>query len=254
MKLRFLKTHGGKFYLANWIITHFPKDYEKYYYLEPFCGGANVFLQKKKSLYETLIDKNPKIINLLKVIQNSGYFMRFFEEIQKIEYNKFNFAAALSNSREYCDLPPINAAIKEYVLSRMSRGGLKKDFAWSNRLRNKKPGDVNSWESGIKLLPEISLRLRKAIILNNDSLSFLRKQSYKNCLIYCDPPYLQSTRSSKQIYGEHEMSETEHILLSEILNNCQAKVIVSGYSSDLYDKKLYKSWNRFEKAIANHAS
>lgn len=37
---------GSKWGLADWIISHFPENYDKMVYLEPFCGSGAVFFNK----------------------------------------------------------------------------------------------------------------------------------------------------------------------------------------------------------------
>ena len=67
-----------------------------------------------------------------------------------------------------------------------------------------------------------------------------------------DPPYLHLTRASKGNY-KHEMTEKGHRRLLEVINNCQGKVMLSGYPSDLYDREL-KGWNRQDFVIDNKAA
>ena len=57
---------GGKNRLASKIIEHFP-DHQTY--IEPFCGGAQVFFRKEPSRVEILNDLNDDIINFLRICQ-----------------------------------------------------------------------------------------------------------------------------------------------------------------------------------------
>jgi hypothetical protein len=59
-------------------------------------------------------------------------------------------------------------------------------------------------------------------------------------LIYCDPPYVLSTRSHKKIYA-NEMTDGEHGALLDALLVLPCLVQISGYFSDLYANAL-KSW------------
>jgi DNA adenine methylase len=62
--------------------------------------------------------------------------------------------------------------------------------------------------------------------------------------IYADPPYLGTTRSSRQY--RVEMSHTdEHEQLAAALHHCAASVVLSGYDSDLY-QALYRDWWRVD--------
>ena len=49
-----IKYYGGKSYMTNIIIDHFPKEYEVY--VEGFGGGASVLFQKEKTSLEVYND------------------------------------------------------------------------------------------------------------------------------------------------------------------------------------------------------
>lgn len=70
-------------------------------------------------------------------------------------------------------------------------------------------------------------------------------------LIYCDPPYLQSTRSSDRRY-RFDYSEQDHIELLNILKVLPCQIIISGYPSKLYDDKL-SDWSHREIQVINHS-
>lgn len=59
-------------------------------------------------------------------------------------------------------------------------------------------------------------------------------------LIYCDPPYLHSTRTSRKRY-KYEMTDSDHLLLIELLKGLDCFVMVSGYRSEMYDDAL-REW------------
>jgi len=58
------------------------------------------------------------------------------------------------------------------------------------------------------------------------------------CLVYCDPPYLMSTRSSKRRMYRCELEEPGHIALLDVLVQLPCMVMVSGYESELYRDRL----------------
>lgn len=63
-------------------------------------------------------------------------------------------------------------------------------------------------------------------------------------VLYADPPYVLSTRTSEKRY-RHELTEADHARLAEVLHRLAAAgvaVIVSGYPSALYDA-LFPGWN-----------
>lgn len=56
-------------------------------------------------------------------------------------------------------------------------------------------------------------------------------------VIYCDPPYLLSTRTSRHRY-KFEMTESEHAQLLALLREMPCRVLLSGYPSALYSHML----------------
>jgi len=65
-------------------------------------------------------------------------------------------------------------------------------------------------------------------------------------LIYCDPPYLMSTRSGKRLY-EFEMSSSDHRRLLRCLVKIgpAASIMISGYASRMYERAL-AGWNSIQ--------
>lgn len=241
MKLRpLVKIHGGKYYLASWIISHFPPEYCKYSYCESFIGGGSVFLQKKSSvIVEYINDLDSNLIALWKFIRAGNY-----SSLNKLTYGQETFDKALAG-----DYP---LPIREYIVRRMSRGGMGKTFSWSDRLRGGIPGDVNAWNTALEQLPLIKERLKNTSISNEDALEFIDAHNTYFSLHYVDPPYLHKTRTASNVYS-NEMSEKDHEELLHLLDGHRGKIILSGYDSKLYRDKL-SNWNFKTKNIVNHSS
>jgi hypothetical protein len=78
--------------------------------------------------------------------------------------------------------------------------------------------------------------------IHGDGIAFLGSYAFTGReLVYCDPPYLMSTRSGKRLY-QHEMSDVDHRRLLRVLQDLPCAVMISGYSSVLYAQML-KGWN-----------
>lgn len=241
------KSHGGKYYLSNFIISHLPSNHQQMIYIEPFCSGASVCLNKHPSQEECLSDLDSGVVAILRVVRDQCD--EFIACLKKTKYTKENFELALARKEFTSDL---DYAVNEFVLRRMSRGGLKIAFAWSERKRGGKPGDENAWNTMHKVLPIISERLQSVYILNRPAAEVIKAFNLPNTLLYIDPPYLHDTRQSKDVY-QFEMDTDDHIALSDQLKNFRGKAIVSGYPSALY-VRLYKGWRCEKKKIVNHAS
>jgi len=81
--------------------------------------------------------------------------------------------------------------------------------------------------------------------INSCAHRYLAEYDYTGFeLIYCDPPYLIETRTSKRRYL-HEYTRQDHIHLLELLQSLPCQVILSGYRSTLYDDML-AGWNCLE--------
>ena len=81
---------------------------------------------------------------------------------------------------------------------------------------------------------------------------FLAEYDYRGReLVYSDPPYLQSTRSSSRRY-RFDYDECDHVALLELLASLPCQVMVSGYPSSLYDD-LLSGWRSVELQVMNQA-
>jgi hypothetical protein len=66
----------------------------------------------------------------------------------------------------------------------------------------------------------------------------------RSTFVYCDPPYLMSTRSSPGRIYKHEMSEAQHVELLGTLLWVPSLVMISHYPCDLYERML-AGWRHF---------
>jgi len=79
---------------------------------------------------------------------------------------------------------------------------------------------------------------------------FLGEYEYRGReLIYCDPPYLKPTRSSRRRY-RFDYEEQDHVELLTLLENLPCQVMLSGYPSRLYDE-LLEGWQSVELQVMN---
>ena len=242
-----IKCHGGKFYLAKWILSNFPENHQEMTYIESYCGGANILFNKPKSKIEVINDIDIGLIQIYRALRDEP--KEFLRRLKICKYCEETFDRALKKDepKDYLEY-----AVNEFILRRMSRGGLKKAFAWSERTRGGKPGDINAWETALEGLPVLGERLQEVFIYNKPAVEVIKSFNNPNTLLYLDPPYLQETRVSKNAYT-FEMTTDDHIELANVLKKFQGKVILSGYASPLYNR-LYKGWTVCKRKVTNHAS
>ncbi len=240
-----MKWYGGKYYLAQRIIRLFPPHH---IYLEPFGGAASVLLNKEPAKVEIYNDLDLRITRLFRVLRNQGD--AFLRKVRLIQYSQIEFRSAVQYPKQAREM---DKAVCDFVRWRQSFSGRGTSWSYTKtRSRGGMAGDVHAWWTAIDSLPEIIQRLRRVQIICQPAIEAIKRFDHDDALIYCDPPYVQSTRTSKQVY-QCEMTDNNHSQLAQVLHKCKAKVVLSGYLSDLYDE-LYNDWNRIDFNIANHAS
>lgn len=77
-------------------------------------------------------------------------------------------------------------------------------------------------------------------IVHGDAVTMLPAlKTDSTWLVYADPPYLMSVRSSKRRYYGRELdTDAMHDRLLSILTGLQCNVMISGYRSELYSMRL----------------
>ena len=78
-------------------------------------------------------------------------------------------------------------------------------------------------------------------IENRPALEVIERFNYNNVFMYIDPPYLLNTRVGKQY--KHEMTNADHEDLLKMLLQSKAKIMLSGYESEMYDDYL-TTWEK----------
>lgn len=233
-----LRYHGGKWKLASWILSFFP---EHKVYTEVFGGAASILIRKPRSYAEVYNDLDSEIVNVFKVLREQG------EELKRLlrltPFARDEFLEAYQPTPD-----PVEAARRTIIKAFMGFGSnsiiAKSGFRANSNRSGTTP--AHDWVNYADVLDGLIERLRGVIIENRPALEIIAAHDSLDTLHYIDPPYLHSTRTGSKGY-RHEMTDEEHRELAEFLGNCQGKVIVSGYPSELYES-LYANWYREEKA------
>ena len=231
-----LKYPGAKWGIADWIINFFPRHHS---YLEPFFGSGGVFFRKGKSNIETINDLDGEVVNLFECIRNDPeklahhvLFTPYSREVYTDSYSK--------------DIPEdrFERAMRLMVRCNMGHGfrttgekvGWKRDVVGRERAYAAK-----AWCDLPDIIVETAQRLREVQIECTPAVKLIAQFNYPDVLIYCDPPYLLSTRRGKQY--RCEMTEDDHLQLLDVLKKHKGPAIISGYQSELYDAELY-GWHK----------
>lgn len=258
-----LKWHGGKRYLASWIVSLMPRHL---HYVEPFFGGGAVLFARdpddpalfvgdkahQRGVSEVVNDIDGRLMNFWRVLQDEGLFAKFSRIVQAVPLAHGQWDEAHGHNHDGSD--PVADALAFFVDCRQSRAGTMKSFTSLTRSRTRRQmnGNASEWLSSVDRLPEVHRRLRRVVVENLPAVELIQREDTPQTLTYCDPPYLHETRTTTKAYA-HEMTEQDHRDLLDVLRQCQGKVMLSGYGNALYDAVL-RDWNRHTCEIANHAA
>jgi len=202
---------GGKRAIANRIIALFPKHKS---YVEPFCGGAQVFFRKEPSKVEVVNDLDHEIVNFFRMCQ------QHYEEL--VRYLKFTVASRewfdLSYRAKLDGLTDIQRAARYLYLAKNCYAGLvrRKNFAWS--VAN--PSRFNP-ERIPNLIEETHHRLARVQIECLPYELVIEHFDRRETLFYCDPPYYDL-----RLYN-HNLEHEDFVQMAERLAGIKGKFILS---------------------------
>ncbi len=232
---------GSKWGMAEWLISHFPGGYEKMVYLEPFVGSGAVFFNKIPSSVETVNDINGDIVNLFRVLREQPDKLKRMLELtpySREEYEK---------SFKACDDPVEQA--RRYMIRTTQAIGAKSNgkSGWRNHKQMNIGGTVCKWVNITATIDAAANRLRGTAtnlvqIEHMDALRLIERYNNPDTLMYIDPPYVRSTRKSGKLYS-HEMTDSDHKLLLDLIVKSKAKIMISGYDCALY-KDALQGWHK----------
>jgi len=240
--------YGGKYYLAEWIIGHFP---EHRVYVEPFGGMANVLLKKRPSEVEVFNDLDGRVVNFFRVLRDPAKLGELQLQLELTPYSRQEFG-------DLCDSPEPAADVDRawwfFARCRQARGGIgmsaitKNAWATSTRTRRQMPEPVSKYLAALDGLADVADRFRRVVVEHQPALTLIPKYDSPDVLFYCDPPYPGGTRhGGKAATFGVEMTDRDHEGLLGALRACRGRVLLSGYDCPLYNRLLH-DWQRAEKA------
>lgn len=96
------------------------------------------------------------------------------------------------------------------------------------------PDVINAWQAR---------DVRGLVLHCLDAVDFLESYDWTGReFVYCDPPYVMSSRRQGAKLYRHEYSDDDHRRLIAALVRLPCPVMVSGYSSPLYDDSPLSTW------------
>lgn len=229
-----LRYHGGKWMLAPWIISNLPPHRV---YVEPFGGAASILLRKHRSYAEVYNDLDCEIANVFRVLRNETEGMELQRQLRLTPFARCEFAQAYEPSD--C---PIERARRTIIKSFMGFGsdGINNPTGFRNNARRSGTTPAHDWVNYGDCVDSFVARLQGVVIESRDAIDLVRQMDGDGVLFYVDPPYVMETREGRARY-KLEMSNEQHVELSNLLHSVKGNVVLSGYDCELY-QSLYSDW------------
>lgn len=237
-----LRYHGGKWRLAPWIISHFPVHRV---YVEPFGGAASVLLRKQRSFSEVYNDLDGEVVNLFRVLRNPSQARELGRLVRLTPCAREEFDNAKLPHGD-----PIEQArrtLVQYWFAFATGRKVKSNKTFRSHASVRR-SVAHDWASFGDAIEQIAERWSGVLVENAPAVEVIERFDAPECLLYCDPPYVLSTRAARQagnIYS-FEMTDEEHRELAAVLRKAKGMVVLSGYQCELYDE-LYGDWRRLDQ-------
>ena len=244
-----IKYYGGKSYMSDIIISHFPKDYSVY--IEGFGGGASVLFAKERDKLEIYNDLGRNVYSLFKVLSDKELFEQMKEKLD-LTYYSSDIRKEFIEDLKRNDLSLVDRAYKYFYVNFSSFNSVG-GFSTSLCVRRNMSKSVSDYLSKVDKLFEFHNRLSSVIIENRNIIDLIEKYDNKNVFFYLDPPYLKCTRTSSTNY-ECEMSDNDHEKFIDKLLSSKGKFLVSNYENKIYQRLLDNGWNLYKFHSKNSCS
>lgn len=236
-----LKYPGSKWNVASKIVNLIPEHHS---YVEPYFGSGAVLFNKPISAIETVNDLDYDVVNLFRCIREDPE--KLARLVVATPYSRSEYDNTYKNDEIMVPDEPYHKALRFLIRCWQGYGFRTNGYkvGWKNDVQGRERSyALLNWYHLPERIIEVAERLRQVQIENRPALEVIKRFNYKNVFMYIDPPYVLSSRVGGQKQYKHEMKDNDHIELLEILLQSKAKIMISGYESDMYNNYL-KGWKK----------
>ena len=205
-----LKYPGSKWNIARSLVDLIPEHHS---YVEPYFGSGAVFFSKPYSDIETINDLDSDITNLFKCIQTESDYLARLVMTTPFSREVYDDAFSPDNQDRESEM---QKAVRFLVKCWQGHGFRTNQYkvGWKNDVVGRERSyALWDWYRLPEWIIDIAERLRQVQIENKPALEVINRFNYANVFI--------------------------------IVVKSNAKIMISGYDSDLYNDYL-SSWTKFQ--------
>lgn len=195
-----LRRLGNKSKIAMEIQNHFPSHS---IYIEPFFGAGGMFFNKRKVAHNFLNDLDSDVFNLFQVISTQkDQFIELFD-LMPIHNDLFDYWMLNKET------DPLRRAIRFLMLS---------NFSLYGKMDTLRFGCVNPKEQVFKYFDKTFEYIKNVQFTNCDFRKMLgcislQDEDRAKTLIYCDPPYLETTDNYSHAFTNQDAVDLFDLLI-----------------------------------------
>ena len=250
-----LKWVGGKKRIAKEIVSFFPAEFNSY--IEPFLGGASVFLEASpRQAY--LSDLNPSLINFYVALRDAPKKLINKAEKYELEYNSLA-SQALKKAFYYKVRQEYNEEAKKNNTEHAARFLFLNKTSFNGLYRENSKGEFNvpfNNKEKLVLFDKQNIFQNSQALsgahLSTSTFSDAAMKARKGDLVYFDPPYIPLSSTSaftdytKSSFGPEAQIQLRDIA-SQLVSRGSTVVLSNSYSPEV--KRLYKDFELHELRI-----
>jgi DNA adenine methylase len=232
---------GSKYSVLPWLI---PKMKRTRSWVDVFGGSATVTLNQSPYPIETYNDINEKLVNFF--LQLRTHPQELTEALYLTPFSRKEY----DNAWDTIGDTDLERARKFFVRIRQSflaTGSQKEMKGWAASIKKSRCNiseATSKYLNSVESLGLVVERMRRVQIECRPFDWIIRSYDSPNTMLFCDPPYDATHRSSSSNY-EFEFSFEDHLHLHELAAGVQGFIAICGYNS-AFMKELYKDFNYTE--------
>ena len=238
---------GSKWKIAPEIVKRIP---EHHAYCEPYFGSGAVFFSKEPSDIELINDLDNNVAILFRCIRDDPEKLAGI--VAATPYSRFEYERVFSVDDEADDF---SRALSFLIACWQGYGFRTNGYreGWKNDVHGRESMyALRNWYNLPGKVLEVAERLRYVQIDNRPALEVIKRFNHSDVFIYIDPPYLLNTRSGRQKQYRHEMTDADHEELIKTILRSKAKIMISGYESEMYNDYLGGWHKEFFQSCARY--